>query len=478
MTALAVAASGAFAADLARILASQRSAFAGDPNPDRAVRLDRLGRLEKLLERDAGRFAAAIDEDFGGRSGIVTDITETMVVRAAIRHARRRLRAWMRPRRVGVSWPVMPARAKILRQPLGVVGIIAPWNYPLQLLLDPLVGALAAGNRAMLKPSELTPAFSEAIRLSVAEFFAEDEVAVVVGGPDVAAAFSSLAFDHLIFTGSTAVGRIVAQAAAKNLTPVTLELGGKSPAIVDSSADLKTTADRLVWGKLLNSGQTCIAPDYALVPRPMVGAFVDAVKAAAAKQYPAIAGNPDYTSIVSDRHFARLKGLVDDARSKGAGVVTLGPDGAAADRRIVAPTLLLSVTDEMVVMQEEIFGPILPVVPYDTLDEAIGYVNGRDRPLALYWFGADRAARNAVLERTISGGVTINDTLMHISQDDLPFGGVGPSGVGHYHGERGFLALSKEKPVFLQSRMSSGALLHPPYGGFTRRLVDALIRFA
>lgn len=464
--------------NLSSILAAQRAAFVAEPNPDRAARLDRLRRLERLLERDADRFAAAIDQDFGGRSKMVTDITETMVARAAIRHARRHLRAWMRPRSVLVSWPALPARAKILRQPIGVVGIIAPWNYPLQLMINPLVGALAAGNRAMLKPSELTPAFANALKASVADFFNEDEIAVVTGGPDVAAAFSSLPLDHLIFTGSTTVGRIVAQAAAKNLTPATLELGGKSPAIVDPSAEIKTTAERLAWGKLMNSGQTCIAPDYALVPRPMVGAFVEAVRAAAAKQYPTVAGNSDYTSIISDRHLARLKGLVEDARAKGAEVVTVGAESDGGGARILAPTLLLSVTDDMMAMQEEIFGPILPIVPYDTADEAIAYVNARDRPLALYWFGADRSAREAVLRRTISGGVTINDTLMHIAQDDLPFGGVGASGVGHYHGERGFLALSKEKPVLIQSRFASSAMLFPPYGGFTRRLVAALVRYA
>ncbi len=476
MTALAVVPSQSSEGELARVFAVQRAAFAAVPMPDRAARLDRLTRLERMIEREADRFAAAIAEDFGVRSKVVMDITETMPVRSAIRHAKRHLRSWMRTRRVGVSAAFLPGRAKIVRQPLGVVGIVAPWNYPVQLLFAPLVGALAAGDRAMLKPSELTPAFAEVAKASVAEFFAEDEVAVVTGGPDVAAEFTCLPFDHLIFTGSTAVGRIVAQAAAKNLTPVTLELGGKSPVIIDESADLKTTAERLVWGKLINSGQTCIAPDYALVPRQMVDALVEAMRTATGKQYPTVAGNPDYASIVSDRHFGRLNGLVADARSKGAKVVELGSGGDAA-RRIFPPTLLLCVGDDMTVMQEEIFGPVLPIVSYDTIDEAIAYVNGRDRPLALYFFGADRARRETVLRRTISGGVTVNDTLMHISQDDLPFGGVGASGVGHYHGERGFLALSKEKPVFLQSRLSSGAMLYPPYGPFTRRLVGMLSRF-
>jgi coniferyl-aldehyde dehydrogenase len=466
--------------ELRSILERQRAAFATNINPDRATRLDGLERLERVIVRNADRFCSVISEDYGGRPELMTVLTEIVTTRAAIRHARRHLRRWMRPRSVGVRWVFRPGRARIVNQPVGVVGIMGSWNFPLQLAISPLVGALAAGNRAMVKPSEVTPRFAEALKLGIAELFHEEEVVVVTGGADVGPAFASLPFDHLFFTGSTAVGRLIAEAAAKNLTPVTLELGGKSPALIDVSANLAMTAERLAYGKLLNAGQICIAPDYALVPRTMMIAFVDAMRVSVARQYPSITGNPDYASIVNDRHFERLRGLIRDAQTKGAEIVPLTPDERLPDggRRILPPTVILNATDNMAVMCEEIFGPVLPVIAYDTRDEAIGFINRRDRPLALYWFGADAGARDTVLVKTISGGVTINDTMMHFAQDALPFGGIGPSGIGQYHGEYGYRALSKEKPIFTQSRFASSSLLHPPYGPFTRRLVKFLGRFA
>jgi NAD-dependent aldehyde dehydrogenases len=458
------------------LLARQKAAYLTDINPSAAVRLDRLDRLERMILAWQERFCAAISDDFGNRSPVVTTLTDIVPTRVALRHARRHLKHWMRPRRVSLAWTGQPGSAYILRQPLGVIGIIAPWNYPLNLMLSPLVGALAAGNRAMLKPSELTPSFSEALEAAVREFFAKEEIAVITGGADVAAAFSAAAFDHLVFTGSTSVGRRVAAAAAQNLTPVTLELGGKSPAIIDASADLDRAVPRLIWGKLLNSGQTCVAPDYALVPHDKVDAFVAAAKSAAQKQYPSLAGNPDYTSIISARHFDRLLHLIEEARERGAEVIELvsGTDG---HRRIMAPVIVTGVDDTMALMQEEIFGPILPVVPYDTLDEALAYINGRDRPLALYWFGTDAEAEARVLNGTIAGGVTINDTILHLAQDNLPFGGVGASGYGAYHGETGFVALSKEKPIYRQARLSAAALLYPPYGRMVSFMLKLLGRF-
>jgi len=464
---------------LDRLLRSQRQAFARDMNPTHAMRLDRLARLERLLDADAEReFAAAISQDFGNRSRVETVLAEILFTRTAIKQARRHLKAWMKPRRVPTAMTYLPGRSRLLRQPLGVIGIISPWNYPLQLALAPLVGALAAGNRAMLKPSELTPRLSEVLRRRIAEVFAEDEVAVVVGDADVGKAFSALPFDHLVFTGSTAVGRIVAQAAAKNLTPVTLELGGKSPAIIDASADPARIAERIAFGKLLNAGQTCIAPDYLLVPHDRRDELVAALRASVARMYPTIQGNPDYTSIVSDRHYRRLRELVDDARARGAQVLELASADEAADpaRRQLAPTLLLDVDDSMRVMQEEIFGPLLPILAVENAQAAIDYVNAHERPLALYWFGEDRAARERVLHETISGGVTVNDTLLHIAQEALPFGGVGPSGQGHYHGEFGFRQFSKEKPVFFQSRLSGVKLLYPPYGSVAERMLKILAR--
>ncbi len=459
-----------------KVLSRQKATYLADINPALALRRDRLDRLERMILAWQERLAQAISEDFGNRSAVVTTLADIVPTRAAIRHARRHLKGWMRPRRVSLAWTGQPGSARILRQPLGVVGIIAPWNYPLNLMLSPLVGALAAGNRAMLKPSELTPRFSEVLDAAVQEFFAEDEVAVITGGPEVAAAFGAAPFDHLVFTGSTAVGRRVAEAAARNLTPVTLELGGKSPAIIDASVDLDSAVPRLIWGKLLNSGQTCVAPDYALVPRDRVEAFVAAAKAAAAKQYPSLAGNPDYTTIISDRHFDRLSGLIDEARAKGAEVIELVA-GTDVAKRILAPVVVTGANDTMALMREEIFGPILPVIPYDTLDEALAFINARDRPLALYWFGSDKGAEARVLNGTISGGVTINDTILHLAQDNLPFGGVGASGYGHYHGEAGFVALSKEKPVLRQARLSAVALLYPPYGKVASLLLKVLARF-
>lgn len=470
--------SGLTAAAEARILEllhRQKAGWRAQINPALEIRLDRLARLDSMLTTWQDRFASAISQDFGHRPAIVTELTDVVPVRAAIRHARRHLKGWMRARRVALGWTGKPASAIVMRQPLGVVGIVAPWNYPLNLMLSPLTGALAAGNRAILKPSELTPAFAEALDAAVREFFAEDEVAVVTGGPEVATAFTAAPFDHLIFTGSTAVGRKVAEAAAKNLTPVTLELGGKSPAILDSSADFGQAVPRLIWGKLLNSGQTCVAPDYALVPREKVADFVAAVKAEVARQYPGLPDNPDYTSIISPRHFERLGGLVEEARAGGAEIIDCGGP-RDVERRLFSPVLVIGAGDETALMREEIFGPILPVVPYDTLDEALAYINTRDRPLALYWFGTDMAHRDRVLSGTIAGGVTVNDTILHLSQDDLPFGGVGASGYGSYHGEAGFLALSKEKPVLKQSKWSGVKLLYPPYGGLAKGMLKLLGR--
>lgn len=462
------------AAELGALLQCQQQAFLADMNPSWERRRDRLDRLARLLDTHLEHFAALISRDFGNRSRSEIVLTEGITLRGGLRHARRHLRGWMKPRRLPTALAFQPGRSLLMRQPLGVVGIISPWNYPLQLAIGPLIGALAAGNRALIKPSELTPLFSDALRAAIAEVFAADEVAVVTGDAELGQAFSRLPFDHLVFTGSTAVGRLVAQAAAKNLTPVTLELGGKSPAIIDSSCDLPAVVDRLAWGKLINAGQTCIAPDYALVPRPQVEAFVAALRASMCKLYPSFQANPDYTSIVSERHLQRLRGLVADAAARGARVIELEPPRGAVGgaSRQLAPTLLLDVNDGMQVMQEEIFGPLLPIVPYDTLQDAIAHVNRRERPLALYWFGRDHAHRDQVLAQTVAGGVSINDTLVHFTQDALPFGGVGASGQGHYHGEFGFRQFSKEKPVFIQSRFAGTRLVYPPY----RPSLDAVMR--
>jgi coniferyl-aldehyde dehydrogenase len=465
-------------ASLERLLLVQRSAFEAERYPSVATRRDRLERLRRIVTQDESRFVAAIERDFGHRSAHETRLAELYIVGAEARHAIRRLSRWMKPRRVATPWHLLPASARIMHQPVGVVGIISPWNYPVQLALAPAVAAIAAGNRVMLKPSELTPATSSLLAELVSAAFREDEFAVVEGDADIGQAFSALAFDHLFFTGSTAVGRKVAQAAAANLTPVTLELGGKSPAVFDATADFASSVPRLMVGKLLNAGQTCIAPDYALVPAARLDEFIAAATATVHDLYPQVSTNPDYTSIVNARHFARLTGLLDDARSKGARIMPLGEAGARTDttpRRLV-PTLVAGVTDDMAIMREEIFGPLLPIETYSTPDDAIAKINARPHPLALYWFGADRRHCERMLRQTLAGGVTVNDTLWHFAHEGLPFGGVGASGSGQYHGEHGFVTFSKAKPVYAQSRFAPTRLLYPPYGRVFERVLALLKR--
>ena len=452
----------------------QRAAFAAETMPSLAVRRDRLQRVRSMTSRHAEDLAAAVAQDFGHRARQETLLADVFTVQSGACHAMRHLRAWMKPRRVATAFQFWPARNRLVRQPLGVVGVVSPWNYPYYLAFAPALAALAAGNRVMIKPSELTPATSALMARMVAEHFAPEEMQVVVGDAGVGRAFTNLPFDHLFFTGSTPVGRLVAQAAARNLTPVTLELGGKSPAIVDRSCSLEITAERLAFGKLLNAGQTCVAPDYALVPREMVEPLSQALLGAVRRLYPSVSANADYTSIVSDRHLARLRGLLDDARAKGARLLA-SHDESPGDRRLV-PHLLLDVNDEMTVMREEIFGPLLPIVAYDRLEDAISYVRRHDRPLALYWFGTDAQAQRRVLDETHAGGVTINDCIWHLGQEEQPFGGVGASGMGAYHGEWGFRTFSKEKPVFEQARFAGTRLFQPPYGATFERLLALLTR--
>jgi coniferyl-aldehyde dehydrogenase len=470
------------AARLDEMFAAQRSAFAREMNPSLAVRRDRLDRLLLLTQTHQDAIIGAISADFGHRSRHETDLADIFVVMSAIRHTQRHLRAWMKARRVPTPLHLLPASSELIRQPLGVVGVISPWNYPYQLAMLPAAAALAAGNRTLLKPSELTPRFSQLLQTIVADVFAPDEFAVLPGDVELGRAFSHLPFDHLFFTGSTAVGKQIALAAAANLTPVTLELGGKSPAIVDADCDLPVAARRLAFAKMLNAGQTCVAPDYLLVPRALCHEFMAAMQSAVAAMYPAILDNPDYTSVVSDRHFQRLAHLVADAQARGATAVPMAaaagsPDATESASRKFPPTLLVGVDDDMAVMNEEIFGPVLPVVPYDSLDEAIAYVNRHPRPLALYWFGANREHRDRVLQGTISGGVTTNDACWHVSQEYLPFGGVGASGMGAYHGERGFLTFTMEKPVFHQARLNGIALFRPPYGRRFEAVLSLLKRY-
>jgi coniferyl-aldehyde dehydrogenase len=449
-----------------------------EPAPTLEARLDRLKRLRAAVSENEARFEQAISADFGHRSAVETTIAETLFLMVEIKHTVKHLKKWMAPRRIATALQFMPAKNRLIPQPLGVVGIIAPWNYPLQLTLAPAIGAIAAGNRVLIKPSELTPRFSALLKEVIAAKFDSTEMMVTGVEDEVAKAFAALPFDHLVFTGSTRVGRLVAEAAGRNLTPITLELGGKSPAIVDRSADIDQAAERIAYGKLLNAGQTCIAPDYALVPEGQVQDFADKVAGHMRRMFGTDPANKDYTSIISDRHYARLEGLVADAAAKGAKVIqgAKADDPAWKQMRKFPPTLVVGATSDMAIMQEEIFGPLLPVLGYRDANEPVSYINKHDRPLALYWFGKDEAARDEVLSRTVSGGVTVNDCLFHFTQINQPMGGVGASGTGAYHGEWGFNALSKLKPVFYRSPFNRLADLQPPYGAKIARL-QKMLRF-
>jgi coniferyl-aldehyde dehydrogenase len=454
--------------DLQRLLDRQRVAFSREPYPDLAARKDKLRRLRAALRRDQDRLAEAMSLDFGGRSALESKIADVLGPVLEINHALRHLRAWMRPQRRETELLFFSNRAWIEYQPKGVVGIIAPWNFPGYLALGPLIASLAAGNRAMIKMSEFAPRTAEALRALLGECFAEDEVAVVSGDAEVGKAFAALPFDHLIFTGSTEVGRAVMRAAAENLVPLTLELGGKSPAIVSRSADLAVAARKVAHGRLFNAGQVCVAPDYALVPRERVAEFAAAVLKSFSAMVPEPAGNSHYTSIVTPRHVDRLQQLLADARSQGATVLA-SADSQTGSRRIPLH-VLTGVTDAMRVAREEIFGPILPVLPYDRMDDAIAYVAARPRPLALYYFGSDGKETDAISRRTHAGGITINDWGWHVFQHDLPFGGVGASGMGTYHGKEGFHALSHAKAMFATHRFFPVHLFYPPYGRLVQRL--------
>lgn len=461
--------------DLHALFEAQRQAFRADPMPGPGQRRAALDALARLIVTHQDALAEAIASDFGGRPLDETRLIDLFPALGNVHYARRHVARWMKPERRNVSLWFLPGRAQVRYQPLGVVGIVVPWNFPILLAVGPLAAALAAGNRAMIKMSEYSPRSGALFARLIAEVFPPDQVTVVNGDVAVATAFSALPFDHLCFTGSTAVGRQVMAAAAKNLTPVTLELGGKSPAIVAPGFDLALAARRIVTTKLLNCGQACVAPDYVLLPRGQEEAFLAAAREAARRLY-GNAASPDLASLATDRQYARVTALVEDARVRGARVEPL-LEGDPGGARRLSPVLLLGVTDEMQAMRDEIFGPVLPVLPYDSLDEAIDFVVARDRPLALYVFDTDRRRVRDLLDRTASGGVTVNDCMFHLGQEDLPFGGIGPSGIGRYHGPEGFKTFSHARAVFEQARWNGLPLLTAPYGGrLARRLLRLMLR--
>lgn len=470
-------------ADVKAILAKQRAAFMGELPVTAARRKDRLSRAIAMIEANGARFCDALSEDFGHRSREQSMITDIAASITPLKHARSHVDKWMRDERRPVLFPLglLGAKGRIEYQPKGVVGVISPWNFPVNLVMGPLAGIFAAGNRAMVKTSEFTPTVAALFEEVVPQFFDDSELAFVSGGPDVGKAFASLPFDHLIFTGATGIAKHILHAAADNLVPVTLELGGKSPVILGKGADVAKATERVAMGKMLNAGQICLAPDYMMVREDQEAATVEGLKSAASAMYPTLLANPDYTAIINDRHHQRLSDWIDDARDKGAEVITVNPgdeDFAGSNSRKMPLTILRGVTDDMTVMQEEIFGPILPVRTYAGIDNAIGEVNRRDRPLALYYFGPDAQERRRLLDRTISGGVTLDDVIFHVSQEELPFGGIGPSGMGSYHGHDGFRTFSHARSVFQQSKLDVAKLggLKPPYGPATKKAIARLMK--
>ena len=460
---------------LGQVLARQRAAFTAALPEPMAVRRDRIDRAIALLIDYKDAFATAVSADFGHRSTEQTLMTDIMPSVGALKHAKKHFEAWSRSERRKAMFPLglLGAKAEVVYQPKGVVGVIAPWNFPVGMVMVPMAGILAAGNRAMIKPSEFTERVAEVFAEAVPKYFAEEEVAVFTGGVELGTAFSQLAFDHMIFTGATSVGKHIMRAAAENLVPVTLELGGKSPTFIGRSADKAKAGSRIAMGKMMNAGQICLAPDYLLVAKDQEAAMIESVKAGVAEMYPTLLANDDYTSVVNGRNFERLQGYLADAKAKGAELIEVNPAGEdfkSSNGNKMPLTIIRGVNDDMKVMQEEIFGPILPVMTYDSIDQAIDYVNAHDRPLGLYYFGQDKAEEQQVLSRTISGGVTVNDVLFHNAMEDLPFGGTGPSGMGNYHGADGFKTFSHARAVYRQPGLDVGKLsgFKPPYGKTTQ----------
>ncbi|MCQ8239927.1 aldehyde dehydrogenase family protein [Rhizosaccharibacter radicis] len=468
---------------LDRLFLLQRQASRTIRPPEPRARRTRLEQLERVLRAEARAIHDAISADFGHRAWLETVLAELLPVLEGSRFARRHLFRWTRPRPRRLGLAFQPGRAWTMPQPLGCVGIVSPWNYPLFLSVGPLVDALAAGNRVLLKPSEQSPRFSALLGRLLARVFTEDEVAVVEGGPAISRHFCSLPFDHLAFTGSTATGRAVARAAAENLTPLTLELGGKSPAILCTDrltpTGMRRTARVLAVSKFFNAGQTCVAPDYVLVPADAVEAFADHLLAETARLFPVLAGNPDYTTLPAGPHLARLERMVAEAEAGGA-VLRRTPAhameaGMALSERRFPPTIVLSPPLDSALMREEIFGPVLPLLPYRSEEEAVGFINARPRPLALYCFTDDRRREASLIRRTLSGGVAVNGALLQAGIPDLPFGGVGESGQGSWHGEAGFRRFSHDRPVYRPGAFSGFTTMTPPHGRLADRLLPLML---
>ncbi len=462
---------------LLNLLTSQKEAYLKAPYPSSTDRIKQLKILKSTIIEFQTALVEALDEDFGGRSkdeSLMGDIIPSL---SAIHYATKNIKKWMKPEKRKVNMVFQPARAKVIYQPLGVVGIIAPWNYPVFLALGPLVTAIAAGNRAMIKLSEFTPNTNQVFKKIIANCFSENEVAIIEGGADVASQFSALPFDHLLFTGSTQVGRHVMRAASEHLTPVTLELGGKSPALIAPDIPIEQAVKRFLWGKTLNAGQTCVSPDYILCPENKLETLINEVRSEFNKMYPNAASNNDYTSVVNDRQYKRLSHALNEVAEHGTRIEPMSDSKLNLRRkgRKLPLTLIINPPENSELMREEIFGPLFPIITYKTVDEAIKFINQRPRPLALYLYSFDKKLQKNIAYHTHSGALVFNDAVMHVGQDDLPFGGIGKSGMGHYHGKEGFLTLSKAKSILSQGRLFTGTSLHPPYGSFMHKLVYKLL---
>lgn len=460
------------------VLERQKQAHIREGAPSAELRIDRINRAIGLIVDYQDEICSALSADFGHRSTDQSIMSDVVGCLGGLKEAKKQLRKWMRPDHRSSTFPFNLAggKSRVEYQPLGTVGLITPWNFPMAMTFSPLAGIFSAGNRVMMKPSEYTPRTAELLARMFSKAYDENEAAVFTGGPEVGQAFSALPFDHIIFIGATSVGKNIMRAAAENLVPVTLELGGKSPTIIGKSSRMQTSTDRIMNGKMLNAGQICLAPDYVYVPKGQEDAFVASAQRSVATMYPTLKENPDYTSVINQRHYDRLQGYISDARSKGARIVEINPaneDFSQQPAHKIPPTLLLDVSEDMKIAQEEIFGPLLMVKTYAGIDEVIDYVNAHPRPLALYYFGNDQAEKQRVLDRTTSGGVAINDVMMHVAQEDLPFGGVGASGMGSYHGYDGFKNFSHAKAIYEQGgRFDLGRFVRPP---FTPRLRKMLV---
>ncbi len=469
--------------EMTEALKLQRDAFTASRPEAIAVRRDRIKRGMAILTDHADELCDAMNEDFGNRSthqSMITDIAGTV---GFGKYCLKNMDSWAKSEKRKVQFPLglLGAKAELRYEPKGVIGILSPWNFPVNLAFGPLFQVLAAGNRAMIKPSEFTEQTSELTAKLIAQYFSIEEVTVFTGSPEVAQAFSGLPFDHLVFTGSTATGRKVMEAAAANLVPVTLELGGKSPVVLGRSADFEKAGERIAMGKMMNAGQICLAPDYMIVPEEREEGAIAAVELGVHNMYPTLLANDDYASVVTDRHYDRLQSMVADAKEKGAEVIEVNPgkeDFSNTNSRKMPLTILRNVTEDMTAMQEEIFGPVLPVKTYKDVSETVDYINANDRPLGLYYFGSDDAERETVLGKTISGGVTVNDVIFHQAMEDMPFGGTGPSGMGSYHGVEGFREFSHARSVYTQPKVDVAKLggFKPPYGKHTVKAVKTMLK--